>query len=118
MSNFPSPLMSTTEAPLHQLPAPPVFEMPVISVNLRFPRLRKSLFDVMLAVKYRSGSPSLLKSPQETPPPLYRNSISSGLMESFSVTSLMNFKPDSDEDIFSNKVLSLLQEFRQTAAEK
>jgi hypothetical protein len=67
----------------------------------------------VLAVKYRSGNLSLLKSPTATPPPLYKNSISIGLMESFSTMILLKSIPVCAADNFLNNTGSVLQEDRE-----
>src|SRR5690349_10567637 len=108
-----------TEAALLHSPSPPTAALSVTSSNFRLPLLIYNLLEVVLAVKYKSGNPSLLKSPTATPPPLYKNSKSIGLMESFSFTTLLNVIPVSSEGSFLNNVL-LLQEIssRQIAASK
>src|SRR3982751_7110236 len=57
-----------------------------------------------LAEKTISFSPSLLKSPMPTPPPMYPNSLMMELDESVSRMSLLKWMPDSDEFNFENKV--------------
>src|SRR5450432_1768948 len=109
MSARPSLLISTTEAALLHLPSPVTPAFSVISSKARLPLLRYNLFEVVLEVKYRSGSPSLLKSPTATPPPLYKNSKSMGLIESFSVIVLLKNIPDVEEGIFLNKAGEVLQ---------
>src|SRR5450755_3450634 len=109
MSSHPSLLISTTEAPLLHLPSPLTFASSVISVNSKCPLFRYNLLETRLPVKYKSGSPSLLKSPTATPPPLYINSRSMGLIESFSVILLLKNIPDAEDGIFLNKVGVVLQ---------
>jgi len=69
----------------------------------------------VLAVKYRSGSRSLLKSPTAIPPPLYKNSRSIGLIESFSTTWLLKSIPDFEEGICLNKTGEVWQAENTTA---
>src|SRR4051812_31854773 len=102
--------MSITDAALLHLPSPLTPALPVISSNFKSPLLMYNLLLVVLAVKYKSGKPSLLKSPTATPPPLYKNSRSIGLMESLSFTILLNVIPVLSEESLTNKVFLFLQE--------
>lgn len=61
----------------------------VVGLDEDEPVFRNSLFEEVLAVKYKSIRPLLSKSPTPTPPPLYKNSCLSGFRESFSEILLM-----------------------------
>src|SRR6187551_2697932 len=114
MSFQPSLLISTTDAALAHLPSPATLATSVTSRKEKLSSFRYNLFDVVLAVKYKSANPLLSKSPTATPPPLYKNSRSSGFIESFSVTVLTKSIPVLGEDRFLNNVgRSCRQEFKK-----
>src|SRR6185437_1367710 len=92
MSGQPSLLISTTVTPVHQAVVDrPAFA--VMSSKRQLPLLRYKREETWLPAKKRSGSPSLLKSPTPTPPPMYVYSSTNMLSESLSVIVLLKAIP-------------------------
>src|SRR5690242_4739602 len=118
MSSHPSLFTSATVAPLHHELSAVTCDASVISSNSRLPLFKYNLLLTWLAVKYKSCRPSLLKSPTATPPPLYKNSKSIGLTESFSVILLLNVILVCDEDSLVKSVLRLLQAKKKVQIKK